>query len=279
MVSVVGTAAGPTTGGTTVTLLSAALDVTGCQPTLTDGVLDGWTNISSGGGSVVERAADACLVLDTGITAGAVAGVRRTAATDVNFDVDVVAQVVFQQGQDAIALELTLRIDANNDFRVLWTNDLVTVRARLGGVTRLDQQAGAAAGLAALRLVRVVGNVHVLLGGHELAVVPWSTGAGAIELIARNTTARVVTRVSRYVRRPVVLFGGELVRTVVDNMGALGRATVVTPAYPRPDLVDIAVYGCGGTSDTLADGFRYVGPGGLRVGSAFEILNDEALKA
>lgn len=281
-VTLLGAASGPLTGGTHLTLVSSAMDASSAEPTW-DGTLDGWSTLYSGGGTATELTAGRAIVLHAG-SAGAVAGLRRT-SSDLNLDVSLVGTVT-RRGlvQASVPLDVTLVADAGSsgtDFRVRWlASGEISVRSRLNGAVLFDVPTGLVArDTLALRLLRLDGTVRVfvgrqLVGGRALT---WTSGSAQIEVAARD---RAVTRLSGYARRPVVTFGGEPATSIVGYVAGAGRGTVITPAYTRPDVVDVAVYGPGGVGGTVTDGFEYVSDGRLLVsaGGNLELLSDATLR-
>jgi hypothetical protein len=250
---------GVTTGGENVTLFGSALDMTTCTPDFTDATLDPgfWTDLSSGSGEVLEVAASQALRLNTGVTAGSVAGVRTVqVASDV--DVEVQAVVLVEDPLVQSAFELALYVSADTDFRISVLAGEVTLTVRENAQTLFNQVIATTGGSPQIRLLRVDENVFVFLGGALVTTASWVATDAQVELRARNSAtsaSQVATRVTRYLRRPVVVFADQPLTNI--EVVSPDQALAVTPARNLPGPVDVRLTGCETTKDTIPSAFRY----------------------
>jgi hypothetical protein len=94
----------------------------------------------------------------------------------------------------------------------------------------------------------------------------WEDGDVEIEIRALNDatlTSRVVSRVTRWLRRPVVLFGSIPLQAVVPRADTWIEGS--TPPQILPGAVDVVVYGGAGATGTTVDGFEYLLSPGVQV--------------
>lgn len=250
---------GATTGGQRVVLSGSALDMSACTPDFSDGSLDSsfWADISSGSGEVLEVSAAQALRLNTGISPGSVAGVRTVrAASDI--DVEVQATVLVEDAQVLSAFELALYVSGDTDLRLSVLAGQVTLSVREGGKTLFDEAIATSGGSPQLRLLRADENVFVFLGGALVTVASWVTLDAQVELRVRNSptlSSQAAARVSRYLRRPVVLFAAQPLTDI--QVAGRNQAQAVIPARSLPGPVDVRLTGCDTVSDTLPAAFRY----------------------
>lgn len=243
---------GLVTGGANLTLTGSSLDMGMCTPDFTDGTLDVgfWTDLSSGSGEVLEVASLQSLRLNTGVTAGSVAGVRTVLeAADLDIEVQATALV-------GSTFELALYVNANTDLRLLLQGDDIILRVRENGLTSTDQVIGASGGSPLLRLLRVNSTVQVFLGGAFTVSASWVASFCRVELVTRESTGQSAVRVSRYLRRPVVVIDDTPLAGVEVVSSSQALATI--PARTLPGTLDVRLTGCDTGSDTLANAFTYV---------------------
>lgn len=251
---------GLTTGGEPLILFGSALDMSACTPDFSDGSLDPgfWTDLSTNSGEVLEVPAIQALRLNTGLTPNSIAGVRTVGfASDV--DIEVLATVLIADPIIEAAFELALYVSADTDFRIIVLGDLVTLQVRENAQTLFDLPIATTGGNPQIRLRRVDDNVFVFLGGALITQASWVSTNCQIELIARNNAtneSQAATRVSRFLRRPVVVFG-ENPLTGIEVVGT-NQALAETPARNLPGPVDVRVTGCNTVGDTINAGFTYI---------------------
>lgn len=250
---------GSTRGGEDIILLGSALDMSDCTPTYTNGTLDAgfWTDLSTNSGSVVEVASTQSLQFNTGITPNSVAGIRSNGlASDLDIEIQATSLVADSIIQSAA--ELALYVDANTDLRLTVLNGRITLTIRENGFTSLNQAIATTAGNPQLRLLRVGNEVSIFLGGRFVTKAFWVNTNCQIEIRARNNSVRasqVALRVSRYTRRPVIVFGDSPVTDV--TVVSRDQAVATTPARKLPGVVDIELTGCSTVSDTIPSAFTY----------------------
>lgn len=259
-------------GGTAVRLLGNDLDVSSCQDDFSDGVIGAlWSNISSGSGTVLERGTDGAVGLDTGSTAGSIAGLRTVATM---FDAD--ASASFRLVQDSrpaknatnIIAELSLRVGTSRAGIQISTSERgleMIARVLAGGAVSSNISATIARGIEpggeiTLRLLRFDRFVRLYLSTIRIFAFEWPASATSIELLIRNDAAavsRVRTDLFHYTRRPVVTLAGEPFEDLVltGNNRAAGTAPAVSARF---DLVDMTATGCAGAPATYLDAFTYI---------------------
>lgn len=266
---------GPLEGGTQVRIVSAAiLDMSACTPDWTDGVLDAgfWTLINTGTGSVAEVPLLGELRLDTGTTAGSVAGVR-TSATEDDIDIEVSGVAIENTapaGATSCVFELALIESADTSFRLIaeQSRGVSSVRAIVtvnGGVT-FNQIISERTSGATLRLQRFGSRVFAFVAGQVRMDATWQPGTAQIELRAASDATfggRIVSRIRNWTRRPVILFGSEPLRDIIVRRASLIEGS--TPPQILPDVVDVVINGCQGAQGTEIDGFEYLLSPGIVV--------------
>lgn len=272
-VTLLGIASGPLPGGTQVVLISDAMTMASCTPDLTDAVLDPgfWTATVSGSGAVVELPSASAISLSTGSASGSTAGVR-TQAAEQRLDIEVQLQSVVRTPGSTAGF-LRLHIDALNQFTMSIIDDTVRIQATVGGATVQDTTVvlPKTSAQMQLRFVRTAGRVIGFVGPDRIIDADWILGNAHIEVGVANTgTGGVVSRLTRYVRRPVVLFGLEPAVSVLDERIA------VVPAASAPGLVDINIIGCTGTNANIPNGFEYILEPKIKAAS-LEVISDAVL--
>lgn len=259
-------------GGTPVRLTAPTVfDMSACIPDFTDEVLDAgfWTDISSGSGDVREIGDVGELQLDTGTTAGSVAGVRtQDTETDVDIAVSLSERLVDAPTlTDLTTFELSLYVSASTIFRVYATRSSGLARIHttvtVDGNTTFDNVIDTHSGGARLRLLRWGSRVRVFVNSAQRLEAAWEPAAASIELRAANDVSidgRILTRIRQYARRPVVLFGEHPLEEIILRSETIIEGT--TPAQQLPGSVDINATGCEGDTDSEPDGFTYtISPG------------------
>lgn len=218
------------------------------------------------------------LELDTGTTAGVVAGIE-SGDTYLHADLSVAAQVVHPMGATASSVDLAvLEVQSGS-------GDAARVGLRRGfgadpsltvgfgevvpasGPTVPGGVVAAASGV--LRLVRNGGRVWGFVGDTRVLDAPFAATAGAVRLWAGNGSlaTRVRSRLVDYRVRSHARIEGRLVEEKLD----LSRHRMVgrVPAVPAEELgeADVVVFGLAGET-VFAGGFEYVLPVGKTVGRA-----------
>lgn len=252
-------AQGFTVGNAPLILFGTALDMTACTPNFVDGQLDSgfWTDLSAGDGEVLEVEATRALRLNTGVSAGSVAGARTTELA-ADLDVEVSTSVLVPNQAAISEFELGLYVSTATDLRLVIRRGTINLVVRENNQVLDDRTIGTTAGNARLRLLRVDERVFIFLGGVFVVEASWVATNCNIELVARNNAAlngQVATRITRYLRRPVVLLGDTPLTSVevVDS----AQATATVPARQLPGAVDARLTGCSTASDTIVSAFTY----------------------
>ena len=251
---------GLTTGNEPIILLGSALDMSSCTPDFTDGTIDPgfWTDISTNSGEVLEVVATQSLRLNTGVTPNSVAGVR-TVELAADLDIEVAAVSLVADPTVTAAFELALYVSSTTDFRlIVGANGSITMQVQENGNFTFNQQIATTGGSPQFRLLRVDSTVFVFLGGTLVTTAAWVATDCNIELLAENNptaTSQAATRVSQYLRRPVVVFD----TTPLTDIEVISpdQALATTPARNLPGAIDVRLTGCTTTTDTIADAFTY----------------------
>jgi len=284
-------------GGEPLRFRGGQLNMTACADTFADGVVGPlWVDISSGGGSVTESAALSALTLDSGLTAGALAGVQ-TADQMLDFDAEAVFELaaverptyparpyIAELGLKLAASDssVRIRIRLEQQARLLYLE--TRVNGELSDFVRTPLATNTATGARnTLRILRAGRQIILFQNGQVIANFKWFEGLAHIELIVRNdavVSSRTVTRVRTYTRRPVVRLGDEAVRDL--RIVGIDRAEGSAPKVECDiDTVDTLVTGCTGSPSVIASGFTYVREADLiqftNSGAALVVCNDAVL--
>jgi len=192
--------------------------------------------------------------------------VARLRTDDQVADVDVDVSGQLQElrvpfDAPVTVLELALRVNADTALRVRAEADRVQLVVTQNGVTFTDVPIAPSSGSPSIRLLRYGSFVVVFLGGTAATLVEWTDALSNIEVSVRNAagvTSSTRTLLTRYVRRPVILFDGSPViqlRQPSTNI-AVGSSPPAKDGTPGP--VDIQVTGCDTLRNTADDQFLYV---------------------
>ena len=262
-------AAGLSTGGTVVTAVSGALNVTACNDTfVTQTLRPMWTAV----GTATPVPTDRLVRLQTAEAAGRVHGIRSTVPEN-DFDVEFTFRLRAYKRRFSQTATLTLaelRLDAGAaNVRLRVVSDDGRTRKLIGSVlvagvedVLFTQQLGKlqVGSQAKLRIIRWKSQIVLLNGGAVVDRVEWPMNLATFEArIATDDEAKVLveTDIVRFFRRPLLVFKNT---PAVDVRWELGDAQVVasTPAQSLlVNAVDVWAVGCSCRTSVSATGFTY----------------------
>lgn len=201
-----------------------------------------WTPVTTGSGrvTVIPGFPRGTLQLSTGLCAGATAFVRSNVLTDrSDTQVDLALTPRFKTGVAVASASLGLYVGSTTYFRasVEVSRELSLLRVR--GVENGTEHTNVLiplVSIAALRL-RVLRNketIYVILNDAVVFQTTWTSTEAAIELGVTGDAlghASMTAAVTKYVRNPVILFGGEPMKDV--TLKTQGRLDGLTPPHVK----------------------------------------------
>lgn len=256
---------GPFTGGTEVTLAGSALDMRSCTPRF-NAIDPGFWNTT---GSVAPTSSGYALV--AGPAAGSIARLRTVdQAGDIDIEVSArLQELVLPFILPVTVMELALRANANTALRLRVSLNQTQLVVTQNGQTFTDLTVGESARSPSIRLLRYGHFVVVFLGGTIATVVEWTDELVNVELTARNGTSvdsEVRTLVTRYLRRPVLLFDGSPMVQLRQPSPTTAVGSVPPAIDSTPGPVPVQVTGCSPGRDTAQDSFLYLLTDQARIG-------------
>lgn len=307
---------GPLDGGTEVVLAGPELDMTAGSDDFSAASLDLvlWTPALAGTGAVSQVSAANAVEFDTGSVAASSAGIETSAtATSLDAQVTFRTQLVSLPAFSATAVLAQMSLVASTvplhetDIHILIERygSLLkrSVTARVDGTTtrsvsdypgRFDP---AESSVFVFRILRAQNRVLVFSSSRLLLDLLWSADPATVLMTVANDPSdvtRVVSRISSWIRRPVVTFSnaaavsdyGPVPMTAPTYQSPM-RYAGLTPFIPNdvrrdPLTTTVDVAGYAGASAAVSSGFVFtLRPDLIQFASTretFTVLNDSTLR-